>query len=141
MNVPPERAEAVRGWLTKAAHDLKNAENTLATLSDPECPLDTVCFHAQQCAEKSLKAFLTFQKTFFEKTHDLGELLHLCRETPALVRKLEDLKRLTLYAVDSRYSDPEFPSEEIGREEAERAVELARMAYETIRGRLETELG
>lgn len=141
MSVPPELAAAVRSWMTKAAHDLKNAENTLATLSDPECPLDTVCFHAQQCAEKSLKAFLTFRQIPFEKTHDLGQILYRCREAPELIRGLEQLKELSRYAADSRYPGSEFPPEEITRAEAESAVGLARKAYEAVRRQLGPALG
>ena len=40
----------VREWLDKAENDLKNAAHTLEM--GEACPTDTVCFHAQQCAEK-----------------------------------------------------------------------------------------
>ena len=53
MNGAPERLRNVRQWVAKAENDLRNAEHTL-TLQE-ECPFDTVCFHAQQCAEKYLK--------------------------------------------------------------------------------------
>lgn len=132
MNVPPELVTAVKAWMTKAAHDLKNAENTLATLSDSECPLDTVCFHAQQCAEKSLKSYLTFRQIPFEKTHDLGQLLDHCRETPELAQGLGQIERLSRYAADSRYPGSELSLEEIDRVEAESAVELARKTYEAV---------
>jgi len=36
---------------------------------------DGVCFHAQQCAEKYLKAFLEERNMSFGKTHDLVVLL------------------------------------------------------------------
>ena len=42
-----------RTWLAKAEHDLLNIENNLQGL---EIPWDTICFHAQQAAEKFLKA-------------------------------------------------------------------------------------
>ena len=38
-----------REWVQKAENDLKNAAYTLRMGKD--CPADTVCFHAQQCAE------------------------------------------------------------------------------------------
>jgi hypothetical protein len=41
-------------WLRKADHDLLNIRNNLAA---KDIPWDTVCFHAQQAAEKVLKAF------------------------------------------------------------------------------------
>lgn len=54
MNGPPESLRWIRQWVEKAESDLRNAEHTL----ELDCPLDTVCFHAQQCAEKYLKALL-----------------------------------------------------------------------------------
>ena len=49
----------VRQWVEKAEHDLRNAEHTL-TLQD-NCPMDTVCFHGQQCAETYIKALLVLR--------------------------------------------------------------------------------
>ena len=49
-------AELARQWLAKAQNDLLNADNNL---NAEQVPLDTVCFHCQQAAEKMLKAFLT----------------------------------------------------------------------------------
>ena len=63
----------VRGWIEKAENDLKTAILTLR--AGEECPADTVGFHAQQCAEKYLKALLTARGIDFPKTHDLGELV------------------------------------------------------------------
>ena len=47
-------------WVLKAENDLKAAAQVLKL--GAECPTDTVCFHAQQCAEKYLKACLASQK-------------------------------------------------------------------------------
>lgn len=44
-------------WLVRAEHDLRVAEYLLTM---PEPPPESVGFHAQQCAEKALKGFLTF---------------------------------------------------------------------------------
>jgi HEPN domain-containing protein len=73
MNAPPELTRLVRLWVEKAEHDLRNATHTLTLEED--CPFDTVCFHAQQCVEKYLKALLTLRQIEFSKTHDLTELL------------------------------------------------------------------
>jgi len=46
-------------WLFKADHDLKSAKFSLSSID----PLyDIAIYHTQQCAEKSLKAVLAFQK-------------------------------------------------------------------------------
>ena len=58
--------ETVRGWLTKAAHDLASARK-LAT--DPDPYLDTAIYHCQQAAEKAVKAWLTFRGVRFARTH------------------------------------------------------------------------
>jgi hypothetical protein len=42
-----------RVWIQKAANDLLNVDNNLVSES---VPWDTVCFHAQQAAEKHLQA-------------------------------------------------------------------------------------
>lgn len=46
--------QTVKSWILKAESDLKTAKDELAT---PKPATDTVCFHAQQCVEKYLKAF------------------------------------------------------------------------------------
>src|SRR5712692_4043914 len=46
-----------RGLVMKAEHDLKIVR---IGLSHDDAPLDTLCFHLQQAAEKLLKAALTF---------------------------------------------------------------------------------
>ncbi|MBW8876798.1 MAG: HEPN domain-containing protein [Acidobacteria bacterium] len=55
----PDREElfvVCKEWLFKADNDLANAAHTLKL--GASCPTDTVCFHAQQCVEKYLKAVL-----------------------------------------------------------------------------------
>ena len=133
MTVPPEVAALARSWLTKASNDLKNADHTL-TLPDHECPFDTACFHAQQCAEKALKAFLTVHGVAFQKIHDLGELLRLCTMAPDLTRELDEIELLIPYAVEARY-----PGEwdTIDRAEVGRAVALARKILDAIQRRLD----
>ena len=63
----------VRDWVAKAEEDFA----VVRTLSRTRRPVlnDAVCFHAQQCAEKYLKALLTRDHVAFPKTHDLLDLL------------------------------------------------------------------
>jgi len=49
-----ESLEAAPGLARKAEHDWKNASASL----EHDVPLDTVCFHIQQAAEKLLKALM-----------------------------------------------------------------------------------
>jgi len=129
-----EKADLVRQWMKKAENDLINAKNSINI--KPKPPLDTVCFHAQQCAEKYLKAFLTFHEIEFEKTHDISDLLLLASKVDeGFVRLLEEGKLLTPYAVEVRYpvlfEEPTF-------EEAKKAIEIAEKIREFVLERLPT---
>ncbi len=101
MSVPPEVEAVAVGWVLRARNDLKAAEYLL-TLADG-CPFDAVCFHAQQCAEKYLKALLTSHAVAFERTHNLRRLLDLCAIEAGLEGELPDLEELIPYAVEARY--------------------------------------
>ncbi|MBN1287344.1 MAG: HEPN domain-containing protein [Anaerolineae bacterium] len=88
-------------WIEKAEQDYQMA---YAAMQMETSLFDMVCFHAQQCVEKLLKAFLVQRQVFFPKTHDLKEIYELCR--PAgfdLVLDEADLDRLSDYAVLIRY--------------------------------------
>ena len=69
-----------RVWLEKAANDLLNIDNNLRSTA---VPWDTICFHAQQAAEKSMKGFLTWYSRVFRKTHNLTELGTMCASIDA----------------------------------------------------------
>jgi len=90
-------------WLYKARNDLK-AANIL--LSGEEIIGDTAVYHTQQCAEKSLKAFLAFHERPIPLTHDLEKLLETCSEiNEAFGSLLDDAITLTPYATLFRYPD------------------------------------
>jgi len=59
------KIEVTRMWLQKAFQDLQSANWLLLS---PDALYIAVCFHCQQAAEKSLKAFLTWHDESFEKT-------------------------------------------------------------------------
>jgi len=75
MSARPETIREVSQWVEKAEHDLINARHSLRLKS--RCPFDTVCFHAQQCAEKYLKALLVYESIKFPKNHDLRIMIQL----------------------------------------------------------------
>lgn len=120
--------EVVRGWVVKAENDLKNASHTLKIKE--HCPTDTVCFHAQQCVEKYIKAVLTLKGIDFPRTHDIGALI---RKLPARIRPLlndEEERRLTDYATVTRYPGD---YEHIPVNEARKAVKIARRVRRELR--------
>jgi HEPN domain-containing protein len=110
-------------WLAKAEHDLLNIENNLQA---PEIPWDTVCFHAQQAAEKFLKAFLIFHGQPPVRTHDLVALLAACVPlNPTLTVRQQDCQKLSYYAVAVRYpSDLYEPTETDARQMIEAAQRI-----------------
>ena len=74
MSPPEEEIRLlVAEWIKKAALDLKTA----ARLSTDGEFRDVVGFHAQQAAEKYLKALLTRHQVEFPKTHVIRRLLIL----------------------------------------------------------------
>lgn len=123
---------AVARWLSKAANDLRTAETMLSVVPPV---VDTSCYHAQQCAEKCLKAFLTAADRHVERTHSLPRLVELCAEVqPAFGRLADAGVELTDYASQSRYPDD---WREIPVNEALAAVEKARMAFAFAKAEIE----
>ncbi len=127
MNGPREHA---RELLEKAENDLIAGRATLATGK----ALDTVCFHAQQAAEKSIKAILALHDIEYPWKHDLAELLELAKPLAPELEPLSDATiAMTPYAVESRYSRTFRPPED----EARAKIETAGHVYELARKRIE----
>lgn len=117
----------VRDWVVKAEQDVA-AASTLLRKRKPALN-DVVCFHAQQCAEKYLKALLTKYRLAFPKTHDLLDLMGLAkRREPTLELIRPMLEYLQPYAIDFRY-----PGESATRREAQQATRFVLRVRETIR--------
>jgi HEPN domain-containing protein len=64
-------ADESKIWLNYAEMDLRAAH---ALLDSDEFFPRQICFFAQQCAEKSIKAILVFEEVAFPKSHDLDRL-------------------------------------------------------------------
>ena len=100
-----------------------------ATLLSPNNPLrkgsfrEVHCFHAQQAAEKALKAALVAKGVPFPHTHDLARLIGLLDSCGSSVPyELREAAGLTVYAVATRYPGPE---DDLETEELREAVEIA----------------
>lgn len=128
MTVPEMTIAVVREWVEKADNDLKIASHAL-TLED-DCPADAVCFHAQQCVEKYLKALLTLRSQASPKIHDIRALIKLLPRNlrPEIEPATRD--RLTEYATVTRYPGDYEP---IPLSEARLAVKTARQVRSKIR--------
>jgi HEPN domain-containing protein len=114
-------------WVQKAEGDSASAERELRARKAPN--YDAACFHAQQCAEKYLKALLTQQDLPFRPIHDLEVLLSLIIPVSPDFELIRDLLLLLNdYAVDFRY-----PGEIATKEEARAAVKAMRAVRAFIR--------
>ena len=135
MPLDPARIADTRSWLTKANMDCEAAAFELT--AEPPFVEDIV-FHAQQAAEKALKAYLAWNDIPFRKTHDLAEIGRQCAAIdPSLEPLLVRAARLTEYSWKFRYpGDAEEPT----REEAERALVLAREVVDAILVRMPPEV-
>jgi HEPN domain-containing protein len=106
----------IRPWVYKAEEDYRAALTLARKRRDP-VP-DNVCFSAQQCVEKYLKAFLVHHRIGFPKTHDLVELLKIALAVDPLLEVIRpNVRELLPYAVAFRY-----PGEEATPDESRRAV-------------------
>jgi HEPN domain-containing protein len=89
-------------WISKAEGDFATVEREARARKRPN--YDGLCFHAQQCAEKYLKALLCEADIRFPRTHDLVALLDLLLAVrPAWELQREDLAFLSDFAVAFRY--------------------------------------
>ncbi len=114
-------------WINKAEGDFAMMEREGRARKRPN--YDGICFHAQQCAEKYLKARLNESAIEFGKTHDLPALLDLIIPREPLWEVFRrDLAYLSDFAVAFRY-----PGESATPDQAKDAIRRCRMFRKHIR--------
>ncbi len=118
----------VKEWLVYANEDLHLAQHGL-TLTEG-CPYRLIAYHAQQCVEKHLKAYLVYRMVDFPYTHNISRLLELCAEQTSWPKTILEAEELTPYAITARYPGED---EEVTKEEAGRAIRIAISVREIIR--------
>jgi len=115
MKSPDEvKGEFIRQWLGKAFDDLRVCRRLAG-----EPDLTAIAgFHAQQAAEKALKAFLVWHQVEFSKSHDIGRILELVASADSeLATTFKGATALTPFGVQYRYpSDLPEPTVEQIRE-------------------------
>lgn len=109
-------------WVQKAEADLiacrRLSKQDLADVAD------VVCFHAQQCAEKYLKAYLNSKGQEAPKIHSLKILIDLCRQLDEEFQMLlPDAGQLEEYAIEFRYPG-ESATEAEARDALRKAVSI-----------------
>jgi len=127
------KKEILQQWLDKGNDDLRSAEY-LSTMHNPT-PDEIICFHCQQSAEKYLKAFLFSNDIEPDKTHNLKDLLEMCKKYNTEFSTL-----LSEAFILNRYSVlPRYPNEiEISNEDRKTALSYAKKIQEFVMKVLES---
>lgn len=118
------KAGSPEDWLRHAKADL-----ALATSPLPRDGLySTLCFHAQQAVEKSVKAVLVFRGIDFPKVHSLTRLIDLLPADIERTSRLIQSARLTVYATVFRYPG-EDDEPDVSTDKYQEAVRLAETVF------------
>jgi HEPN domain-containing protein len=128
MRTPEQvKWDFVQQWLDRAHRDLRAASILLG--SDFE-DYENVGFHAQQAAEKFIKACLVRHQIEFPKTHNIALLRQLIAQVDqALAEHLAPADALTPYGVEFRYPGDFAP---LSRDQGEQALKLAEQTRDLI---------
>ena len=118
--------EEAKEWLELAEMDFHAAEYLLDMRP---VPVEIICYHCEQAAEKMLKGSLVYFHKEPPRTHDLVQLCKLCCELDDRFHQLIDsCIELTPYGVQVRY-----PAHlELDETDMENALRECRAIYEGI---------
>jgi HEPN domain-containing protein len=109
----------VKEWVAKAEADYSTAIRESKVAEAPN--FDAVCFHAQQCVEKLMKALLIHLGTVPPRTHDLTELDRLLAPVSTQWSwPVQELRFLSRASVSVRY-----PGESADLQDATESLNLA----------------
>jgi HEPN domain-containing protein len=124
--------EVVLEWLKFSKRDLDTAKFIFETMHPK--PLEIICYHCEQSAEKVLKAFLIAKNIIPPKIHELNRLCEMCEDIDSTFADIALFcGSLTKYGIAPRY-----PYElEISDEETEKALQKAIAVFEFITKKLE----
>ncbi len=128
----PHRPRSVVVWLSHARGDLALARVQLG----PKVMKELLCFHAQQAAEKAIKAVLIGHGIEPPRTHNITALINLL---PPEVPQPEDVlasRVLTSYAAMTRYPGQ---AGEVSEDDYREAVRLAEAVVGWAEGLTEAE--
>jgi HEPN domain-containing protein len=118
-------------WLKRARSDLQLGRAALDTKG--VLPEDAA-FHAQQCAEKALKALLLHREAAFPKTHAIEVLLDLLKTHGMNIPKgVDESFELSDYAAQTRYPAEWEP---VTKTEARKAIERAGLVLAWVESQL-----
>jgi len=123
----------INEWVRLANMDMATARHMFETYLP--IPLEIVCFHSQQAAEKTLKCFLVSREVEAPRIHDMRILCDMCSKYDDSFNTIyEEAVLLTRYSVIPRY-----PAElELIKQDAEKALEHAKKVIEFVKNKLLT---
>lgn len=122
-------------WLQKANTDLLATQLMLSQTNDKL--LEVSVYHSQQTAEKAIKAYLTFHKLRFAKTHIIADLLKIVeQQNTTLSEQLKSADQLSIYAIAFRYPEESEHQVTLNRQTAENAYILADWVLKEIQAQL-----
>lgn len=131
-----DKTELINEWITKAENDLLNVENNLNSKS---IPLDTVCYHCQQAAEKYLKAYCVMLDVVFDKSHNLLYLLDIINQKDNSIinddmymkcEKINDFSTQTRYPIEDFHE----PTLEETKEAYQIALQIKEFVLQKFKG-------
>ena len=123
-------SNVVSEWMERAESDFRVAQRESTVTTEPS--YDAVCFHAQQCAEKYLKAHLQEHGVQFPRTHSLIELLELA----LTIDQGFELQRPNLILLDRYAVRYRYPGDSADRDEARQVWAALRQFRASARQRL-----
>ena len=108
-------------WLTYAKSDLVMSKH-----QEEFVLFNNLCFHAQQCVEKSVKAVLILHSIEYPRTHDINKLVGLFPPDIQWEDELRGAGILSEYAIEARYPGDR---DEVSEEDYKIAIALAESVF------------
>ncbi|MCK5672246.1 MAG: HEPN domain-containing protein [Spirochaetales bacterium] len=118
-------AEDYQNWLKRAKSNFKIAKIT----KDDDICYEDLCYEAQQCSEKALKALLIYLKQEIPKVHSFHILLEKLEQHIEIPEEIKDVIERNNYAVQTRYPGDYLS---LDKEEYERALEITERVFNWV---------
>ncbi len=123
--------DLAKEWLRYAKSDLNTAKHMFYDVNPKETEIS--CYHAHQCAEKSLKAYLITRDIEPPRLHDLVELNRLCTEFESSFSVMQQYcVSLNPYGVHVRYPNELAVDDEITKS----ALDKAHIIFDFCTGKI-----
>ena len=130
--------DLARDWLRYAKSDLTTAKYMFENVNPKE--IEISCYHAQQCTEKSLKAYLVSKAIDPPRTHDLVELNKLCAIHDSDFASMQQhCVFLNPYGVQTRYPNELVIDDPIVKEAIEKTEKVFEFCKNKVMNNVEND--